>query len=239
MEDGEGTAGVELGVAHGEVGLADEGERVAAVGGTEAEAEAGGDGGAVFDNGVEDVAGGLFGRGVAGDDDELVTADAGEEVAAVYAGADAVGGLLEEEVADAVAVKVIDLAEFVEAEEEDGDGFVIFSEEFGERGFEAEPVGEVSEGVVLLLEFQVVCVGEGQANDDEKAQGEGACERPDEGRGLDSHGGFLQYLLFRESGAGARSHWITGGRYRRLALLGGAGLEKKAFEVKLARKFWE
>ena len=84
--------------------------------------------------------------------DELVAAQAGDGVAVAHARLQALGDLLQQPVAQAVAQGVVDDLEAIEVEEQDGQprrAAVRLGHRDGEAVVEQQPVGQAGEGVVV------------------------------------------------------------------------------------------
>jgi hypothetical protein len=93
----------------------------------------------------------LIARQVRGDDDELVTAEAGEGVRGAYGVAEVLRDVLKEFVADIVAVGVVDDLEAVEVDHEENGAGVVVPRQLdgcGEAIFKETAVGKSSEVVV-------------------------------------------------------------------------------------------
>ena len=99
------------------------------------------------------------------------------------------GDLLQEGVADAMAVKIVHRAEAVESDEEDGEGRSIGGIRSGIGGgrqkplqflFKGEAVGEIGQGVVEALEFEVGEIFLAEADEHEDDEAQGARQRTDQ-----------------------------------------------------------
>ena len=156
-----------FGFVHGGIGLVEEGFQgtaagFLAVGGVDADADAGRDrhNSAVKDEalveGLEDFFGDaahVLKAGDGGEDgNEFIAAETGDDIAVAEAVGEALGDRFEQEVADLVTVDVVDLFEAVEVDEEEGDLMVLLVgaiESLLKLLVEAFAVGQVGEGVVV------------------------------------------------------------------------------------------
>ena len=163
VEELPGGLALALGAVHGQVGVAEHGvgrgPEVAGLGDDDADG-----GGEPVLGGPDDHRPGQLGQDhlgdaegdvdrlhVGADDDELVAAEAGDGVGPAPGLGQPVGQFPQGQVADAVAVEVVDGLEAVQVDEEDGQGAVVPAT--GGQGLvdpvvEQGPVGQSGEGVV-------------------------------------------------------------------------------------------